>query len=138
MKIYNKKTFYFGFSCILLSLLNLITSFFTGIEFKTVILALLLMFFGLGSLRRCFSSKLSFEDKLDELDERNRLIDMKSKSKSFTLTQAISFILMLAMLIMGKLSGYEGFIGIAVGLAFAFTISMFAEIAAYFYYESKN
>ena len=39
---------------------------------------------------------------------------------------------------MGKLSGYEGFIGIAVGLAFAFAISMFAEIAAYFYYESKN
>ena len=81
MKIYNRKTFYFGFSCILLSLINLITSFFTGIELKTVILALILMFFGLGSLRRCFSSKLSFEDKLDELDERNRLNDMKSKSK---------------------------------------------------------
>ena len=38
----------------------------------------------------------------------------------------------------GKVSGYEGFIAIGVGLAFAFTISMFAEIFTYMYYESKN
>ena len=46
--------------------------------------------------------------------------------------------LMLALLVMGKVSGYEGFIAMGVGLAFAFTISMFAEIFTYMYYESKN
>ena len=78
------------------------------------------------------------EDKLEELDERNRLIALKSKSKSFRLTQIISCMRMLALLVMGKVSGYEGFIAMGVGLAFAFTISMFAEIFTYMYYESKN
>ena len=77
-------------------------------------------------------------DKLEELDERNRLIALKSKSKSFQLTQIISFMLMLALLVMGKVSGYEGFIAMGVGLAFAFAISMFSELFTYMYYESKN
>ena len=50
----------------------------------------------------------------------------------------ISFALMLVLLVMGKVSGYEGFIAMGVGLAFAYTISMFAEIFTYMYYESKN
>lgn len=73
------------------------------------------------------------EDKLEELDERNRLIALKSKSKSFQLTQIISFMLMLALLVMGKVSGYEGFIAMGVGLAFAFAISMFSELFTYMY-----
>ena len=63
---------------------------------------------------------------------------LKSKSKSFQLTQIISFMLMLALLVMGKVSGYEGFITMGVGLAFAFAISMFSELFTYMYYESKN
>ena len=35
---------------------------------------------------------------------------------------------MLTFLIMGKISGEKAFIGMGVGLAFAYTISMFAEI----------
>lgn len=45
---------------------------------------------------------------------------------------------MLALLVMGKVSGYEGVIAMGVGLAFAFAISMLAEIFTYMYYESKN
>ena len=45
---------------------------------------------------------------------------------------------MLAMLAMGKVSGYEGFIYIGVGLAFAWSISMFSELFSYLYYEFKN
>lgn len=39
---------------------------------------------------------------------------------------------------MGKVSGYEGFIAMSVGLAFAFVISMLAEIFTFLYYEAKN
>ena len=87
---------------------------------------------------RSISQRMAIEDKLEELDERNRLIALKSKSKSFQLTQIISFMLMLALLVMGKVSGYEGFIAMGVGLAFAFAISMFSELFTYMYYESKN
>ncbi len=105
---------------------------------KSSVLIAVLVVLGFGSILRSVSPRMAKEDKLEELDERNRLITLKSKSKSFQLTQIISFILMLALLVMGKVTGFEGFIAMGVGLAFAFTVSMFAEIFTYLYYESKN
>ena len=105
---------------------------------KSSVLIAVLVVLGFGSILRSVSPRMAKEDKLEELDERNRLITLKSKSKSFQLTQIISFVLMLALLVMGKVTGFEGFIAMGVGLAFAFTVSMFAEIFTYLYYESKN
>lgn len=108
------------------------------LDINSTILIVALFLLGFGSIMRSISQRMAKEDKLEELDERNRLIGLKSKSKSFQLTQIISFMLMLALLVMGKVSGYEGFIAMGVGLAFAFAISMLAEIFTYMYYESKN
>ena len=139
MKIYNKKVFASGVFMVALGLLNLITSMMRqNFDINSIILIAALFVLGFGSIMRSISQRMAKEDKLEELDERNRLIALKSKSKSFRLTQIISFMLMLALLVMGKVSGYEGFIAMGVGLAFAFTISMFAEIFTYMYYESKN
>ena len=139
MKIYNKKVFASGVFMTALGLLNLITSMMRqDFDMNSIILIAALFVLGFGSIMRSISQRMAKEDKLEELDERNRLIALKSKSKSFRLTQIISFTLMLALLVMGKVSGYEGFIAMGVGLAFAFAISMFTEIFTYMYYESKN
>lgn len=139
MKIYNKKVFASGIFMAALGLLNLITSIMRkALDINSVILIAALFVLGFGSIMRSMSQRMTKEDKLEEMDERNRLITLKSKSKSFQLTQMISFILMLVLLVMGKVFDYEGFIAMGVGLAFAFTISMFAEIFTYMYYESKN
>lgn len=139
MKIYNKKVFASGVFMVALGLLNLITSMMRqDFDMNSIILIAALFVLGFGSIMRSISQRMAKEDKLEELDERNRLIALKSKSKSFRLTQIISFALMLALLVMGKVSGYEGFIAMGVGLAFAFAISMFTEIFTYMYYESKN
>ena len=45
---------------------------------------------------------------------------------------------MLALLVAGKVSGTQALIAIGVGLAFAFSISMLAELGAYFYCEKRN
>ena len=139
MKIYNKKVFASGIFMMALGLLNLITSIVRhDLDINSIILIVALFAMGFGSVMRSMSQRMAKEDKLEELDERNRLIELKSKSKSFRLTQIISFVLMLVLLVMGKVSGYEGFIAMGVGLAFSFSISMFAEIFTYMYYESKN
>ena len=139
MKIYNKKVFASGVFMVALGLLNLITSMMRqDFDMNSIILIAALFVLGFGSIMRSISQRMAKEDKLEELDERNRLIALKSKSKSFRLTQIISFTLMLALLVMAKVSGYEGFIAMGVGLAFAFAISMFTEIFTYMYYESKN
>ena len=139
MKIYNKKVFASGVFMVALGLLNLITSMMRqDFDINSIILIAALFVLGFGSIMRSISQRMAKEDKLEELDERNRLIALKSKSKSFRLTQIISFALMLALLVMGKVSGYEGFIAMGVGLAFAFAISLFSEIFTFMYYESKN
>ena len=139
MKIYNKKVFASGVFMVALGLLNLITSMMRqDFDINSIILIAALFVLGFGSIMRSISQRMAKEDKLEELDERNRLIALKSKSKSFRLTQIISFALMLALLVMGKISGYERFIAMGVGLAFAFAISLFAEIFTFMYYESKN
>ncbi len=139
MKIYNKKRFASGVFMIALGLLNLIASLMNqDLDVLSIILIIALSVLGFSSIMRSLSQNMAKEDKLEELDERNRFIALKSKSKSFQLTQIISFILMLILLVAGKVSGYEGFISIGVGLAFAFAISMLAEFFTYIYYESKN
>lgn len=107
-------------------------------EIKGIILIIALYFLGGGIIIRSLSRKYTQEEKLDEMDERNQLIKLKSKSKAFRLTQTISFLLMLALLVMGKISGYDGFISMGVGIAFAFSISMFTEIFSFMYYDHKN
>ena len=137
MKIYNKKVFTVGIFIIALGGLNLIMSIVTK-DINAIVLIVVLFAFGFNAIMRSVSKRMTREDKLEDLDERNRFVELKSKSQSFRLTQIISFALMLVLLIMGKVSGYEGFIAMAVGLAFSFSISMLTEIFAYTYYEAKN
>ena len=96
MKIYNKKVFASGVFMAALGLLNLITSIMRqDLEINTILLIVVLFVLGFGSVMRSISRRMAAEDKVEELDERNRLIALKSKSKSFRLTQILSFILML-------------------------------------------
>lgn len=107
-------------------------------QIKDVVVALLLMVIGIGCVVRAFSKSATRKEKLEELDERNQLIELKTKSKSFQLTQKIYFCLMLASFVMGKVSGEDLLITIGLGLGFAYSISIFAELFAYFYYEKHN
>ncbi len=138
-KIYNKKSFVQGILILALGTLLFITDLINhSFEIKGAVLIFTLYFFGGGLLVRSLSRKLTKEDRLDQMDERNQLIELESKSKAFKLTQIISFALMLVLLVIGKISGAESLIAIAVGLAFAFAISMLTEVFSFMYYESKN
>lgn len=139
MKIYNKKSFAEGIFILALGTLLLVMDCINHtFEVKGAVLIFALYFFGGGLLVHSLSRKLTREDRLDQMDERNQLIEWKSKRKAFQLTQILSFALMLALLVIGKISGIESLIAIAVGLAFAFAISMLTEVFSFMYYESKN
>lgn len=139
MKIYNKKAFVSGAFLIALGVLNVITNAITkGFDLESILLIVALFALGAVSILRSTSQKMAKEDKIEERDERNRLIDWKSKSKAFELTRILSFVLMLVLIVIGKVLDEKMLIAIGVGLAFAFAISMFAEIFTYMYYKSKN
>ncbi|MBS6864746.1 MAG: hypothetical protein KH196_03525 [Oscillospiraceae bacterium] len=138
MKAYNKKTFAFGVFSTALGVLNAVTAALRGADAGDIVLIACLLFFGIGAMLRGTSKRLAREDRLEELDERNRLVELKSKSAAFRLTQAVCFGLMLALLVAGKVSGTQALIAIGEGLAFALSISMLAELGAYFYCEKRN
>ena len=103
MKIYNKKIFVSGIFMVILGALNLVTSIVRNdLDISAIILIIALFAFGVGALIRSASQRMMREDKLEDLDERNRFIELKSKSKSFRITQSISFVLMILLLVMGK------------------------------------
>ena len=138
MKAYNKKTFAFGVFSTALGVLNAVTAALRGADAGDIVLIACLLFFGIGAMLRGTSKRLAREDRLEELDERNRLVELKSKSAAFRLTQAVCFGLMLALLVAGKVSGTQALIAIGVGLAFALSISMLAELGAFYYYEKRT
>lgn len=139
MKIYNQKVFAVGIFSAALATLNLIMDVVNKtLDINGAILAGALYLIGFAAILHSLSRKRAKQDKLENLDERNQLIALKSKSKAFTLTQAVSFCFMLAMLMMGKLSGDEEFIHIAIGLAVTFPIMLLTELFTYMYYEEKN
>lgn len=138
MKIYHKRHFGSGLFFIVLGMLNIFACIWTGFDVSGIILIAALLLIGSGLTIRSLSSALSKEDKLEKLDERNQLIELKTKSKAFRLTQGISFGLMLLFLIAGKVTEEMPLLSIGVGLAFAYTISMFTEIFTYLYYETHN
>lgn len=138
MKIYNKKTFAFGVFSAALGVLNAVTAALRGIDAAGVVLVAVLLFVGAGAMMRGLSQKMAREDKLEERDERNRLVKLKSKSAAFRLTQAVCFGLMLPLLVAGKVTGTQALTAIGTGLAAALSASMLAELGAFYYYEKRT
>ncbi len=138
MKIYNKKTFAFGVFSAALGVLNAVTAALRGIDAAGIVLVAVLLFVGAGAMMRGLSQKMAREDKLEERDERNRLVKLKSKSAAFRLTQAVCFGLMLPLLVAGKVTGTQALTAIGTGLAAALSASMLAELGAFYYYEKRT
>ena len=136
MKIYSKKGFFSGASIVALGALNgLLLWWRRDLDGKGIALAAALILLGAVSLVRSLSRKMAKEDRADE---RDLMIEVQSKSKAFQLPQTISFALLAALLVMGKLFDDTSFIAMGVGLAFAFGISLLAEFFTYLYYEAKR
>ncbi len=137
MKIYNRKYFIYGLASLALGIALFVTAE-RPIALKLIILAVLCAVIGVGFILRSFSRELTKADKLDELDERNQLIALKSNSKTSQITQLGCGILTVAFMGMGGGSGNKDFIAMGVGAAFCFTISLFAELFTKVYYEKHN
>ena len=104
---------------------------------STGVLVGALLLLGVSSLLRSLSPQLSQQDKIEEQDERNILVNLKTRTSAFRWTRLVFFGLM-ALLVAGAATGEELLLAIAVGLAFSLTISFFAEFFSALYHESKN
>lgn len=139
MKICHKKNFWAGAGMLALGLLNLVTALWRrDLDASAVVLVVALVLLGVSSLLRGLSPKLAREDKIEERDERNVLVQFKTRASAFRWTRLVSFGLLLSLLLAGAATGERLLLAVAVGLAFALTISFFAEFFSALYHESNN
>ena len=139
MKIYNKKKFYFsllwlamGISIMILSLVN------GDMNLDSVFSRACCCILGINGVRRSISQKMSREDKVEELDERNQLIELKSKRKGFQLIQYTLLCVGFVFAILGGI--YKDMILGAVGITstIIWVFSLVIDWLTFVYYESKN
>ncbi|RHV35492.1 hypothetical protein DXB59_10395 [Ruminococcus sp. OM05-10BH] len=99
MKIYNKHNFSLGLFFCLLGIAMLTVNIRKGFDIKGSLILALCLFFGIGILIRSLSAGLSREDKISELDERNLLVKIKSRSTAFLWSEGICFLCLLACML---------------------------------------
>lgn len=139
MKIYNRKKFASGIFLLMLGLLRF-TPLFAGREWdvKSIFWTAVALLLGVSELVHSLSYTLTKKDRLEELDERNRLVDWKTKSMTLKITRYVCLVLGWIFAIIGVIREADIVVALGLGLLFTFPIGMFAELFTGIYYESKN
>ena len=99
MKIYNKKNFRYGLWMTVLGVLMLLTSIWKGFDVKGTVILALCLFLGIGLLLRSLSRDMSREDKIAELDERNKLVEWRAKSRALGIAELACFVCVLISIV---------------------------------------
>ena len=97
------------------------------IDGKSVVLALIALVIGADALVRSLSRRLSYQDKVEALDERNIQVELRARSRTLSLLR-------------GALANPEGELvygGMMVVSGVLYTLSLFIELACSFYYEGR-
>ena len=137
MKIYNKKGFATGMFLTVIGLAMLATSIWTGFEVKGTILMAACLVFGVPFVTRSFSPAMSREDKLAELDERNRLVKLRSRSAALTWTQWLCLALLILSRLPVGLFGEEICAALTIAFGLMYLILFVTELAALAWFEKK-
>ena len=139
MKIYNKKKFVSGVFLLLLGLFRF-TPFFAGRgwDARDIFWTAVAFLLGVSELTHSLSYTLTKKDRLEDLDERNCLIDWKAKSMTLKIAQSIYLVLGGIFLLAGAVQQVDAAMALGLGLLLTFPIGMFTELFTSIYYESRN
>lgn len=136
MKIYNKKNFRYGLGMTILGVLMLLTSIWKGFDVKGTVILALCLFVGIGLMLRSLSRDMSREDKIAELDERNRMVEWRAKSRALGIAELICVVCILVSIV-GMRIVKDFFGGMLVAFGLMYTIMLLTELFTLLYYDKK-
>lgn len=104
MKLYNKKGLVFGLFWTILGVSVLVLELVrpsgnTAVFIRDIVLFSLLILFGVRQVVRAFSRAATREDMLEERDERNRFIKLKTGSTMFKVAEVLLFLWTVASMV---------------------------------------
>ncbi len=140
MKIYNKKGFVLGVIWTFLAVWNIILDFSSPdsnslVQIKDSILSVFLLLLGITSFFRAFSKKATREDIIEQRDERNRLINYKSKSRMLDIAYSVLFVFMVCGMIGFKTTANMVWFAVFIIPGFLLGLFLIVEIFVKLYYE---
>ena len=143
MKIYHKKGMLLGALWTVLASWSLLAAFRSpesnpAVQVRDILLSLFLLALGVTSFVRAFSKSAAHADCIEALDERNRLVEMRSKARTLDIAYGILFILMLCGLTGFQLSASMVWFAIFVIPGFLLGVFLLIEIAVKLYYERRE
>lgn len=143
MKIYHKKNFAAGLFFTLMGVAFIVLFLVKGeVRPKSVVLCVLSLLLGPGLLLRSLDRGLSYQDKIDELDERNILVKLRTKSTAFSIVQ-YTLLGVCALCTVGAIAyqrNPEGQLvlgGMLIVSGVVWFISLLAELFCGLHYEKK-
>lgn len=136
MKIYNKKNFRYGLGMTMLGVLMLLTSIWKGFDVKGTVILALCLFVGIGLMLRSLSRDMSREDKIAELDERNKMVEWRAKSRALGIAELICVVCILVSIV-GMRIVKDFFGGMLVAFGLMYTIMLLTELFTLLYYDKK-
>lgn len=138
MKIYNKKKFIGGIFFCVLGTLNLVAGLIHNLSVKDTVLILILFCFGVSGLLRSLSKQCSRQDRLEEKDERNQLVVVKSRAKAFQIMESYLVISGFLFTLFGVISNENVLSYIGIGLLFSWNLSITIEFFTSLYYDKHE
>jgi len=137
MKIYDKKKFISSLFWMVLLIVILISLITKGFNLKKAILLVISFPIYLSDLRKSFSKVALAKEKIEEMDERNQLVDQLSKAVSFTVIRFFVMGLQFLFLILFGLYKNETLLLIVVVLGLIVFVTFISELISGIYYERK-
>ena len=103
-----------------------------------MVLALIALVIGADALVRSLSRRLSYQDKVEALDERNIQVELRARSRTLSLLRGTLMAVLILSLI-GALATRRraGVRRMMVVSGVLYTLSLFIELACSFYYEGR-
>lgn len=138
MKIYHRKQFAAALVELALAAAAFVTLGLTGFDGKLLVLGVLLVLFGVGSLTVSLSRKAAVEAYHEETDERNRLLDLRSKARVYDILTGCLFALTLLSLLGAALTEKMGFGYLLLISAVLLGIAWFGRILTAVYFERRG
>ena len=143
MKVYNKKGLAWGAFWTALGLFSLYRSIADPVDFlprqiKHLVIAAVVLLLGITGFVRAFSKATTREDKIAELDERNQLVKLKYKARTFDIMFWITMAVMLLSLLVYLLTENLGWGFIFVTSGVLAGISVLVELIVFIYYERRS
>lgn len=143
MKIYHKKNFAAGLFFTLLGIGFLVLFLVKReVQPKSLVCCVFSLLLGPGMLLRSLDRKLSYQDKIDERDERNILVKLRTKSTAFSIVQyllmGVCVLCAIGAVLYGDTpDGQLALGGMLIVSGVVWFISLLAELFCGLHYEKK-